>query len=65
MLYNVTPETQHGQKMLYNVTTTVKFQLIRHPLCYSLQLKSNIKSAIPSQAKWSRIFGHELSWINI
>ena len=34
-------------------------------LCYSLQLNSNIKSAIPSQAKWSRIFGHELSWTNI
>ena len=30
-------------------------------LCYSLQLKSNIKSAIPAQAKWSRIFGLELS----
>ena len=29
-------------------------------LCYSLQLKSNIKSAIPSQAKWSCMFGHEL-----
>jgi len=25
-------------------------------LCYSLQLNSNMKSAIPSQAKWSRIF---------
>jgi len=24
-------------------------------LCYSLQLKSNVKSAIPSRAKWSRI----------
>ena len=34
-------------------------------LCYSLQLKSNIKSAIPAQTKWSGIFGHELSWTNI
>jgi len=34
-------------------------------LCYSLQLNSNIKSAIPSQAKCIRIFGHELSWTNI
>jgi len=34
-------------------------------LCYSLQLKSNIKSAIPSQAKWSGIVGHELSWTNL
>jgi len=34
-------------------------------LCYSLQLNSNIKSAIPSQAKWSGIFERELSWTNI
>ena len=34
-------------------------------ICYSLQLKSDIKSAIPSQAKWSGIVGHELSWTHI
>jgi len=30
-------------------------------ICYSLQLKYNIKSAIPSQAKWSGNVGDELS----